>query len=285
MTSLYNVNHQSDIHQSDDKKSSSTIDKPYNQPYCNITGVDELGKTCLFENFEYLGDLLVQVWHRSIIEKKLAYARERGDRQATGIYLAEVGETLCHLGHYSAAEVHFWQALIYIQDSLPYQYAIRLCVLGQVLLVQDRNSESYGIFQESFSGMKIGEKWGQGKALAGLSIATFKMGEREKGWEIIQQALLYHHEGHSHYFTHFSLAAYAYLLSQQGDPLAGIKIYAMLDEQKFIRESHWFKNLYRDPIYASALRDNPDEIKKAESIGKEMNLWKALEQIVQQSKM
>lgn len=93
-------------------------------------------------------------------EKKLAYARERGDRQATGIYLAEVGETLCHLGHYSAAEVHFWQALIYIQDGLPYQYAIRLCVLGQVLLVQDRNSESYGIFQESFSGMKIGEKWG-----------------------------------------------------------------------------------------------------------------------------
>lgn len=111
------------------------------------------------------------------------------------------------------------------------------------------------------------------------------MGEREKGWEIIQQALLYHHEGHSHYFTHFSLAAYAYLLSQQGDPLAGIKIYAMLDEQKFIRESHWFKNLYRDPIYASALRDNPDEIKKAESIGKDMNLWKTLEQIVQQSKM
>lgn len=98
-------------------------------------------------------------------EKKLAYARERGDRQATGIYLAEVGETLCHLGHYSAAEVHFWQALIYIQDGLPYQYAIRLCVLGQVLLVQDRNSESYGIFQESFSGMKIGEKWGRVKRL------------------------------------------------------------------------------------------------------------------------
>lgn len=62
MTSLYNVNHQSD-----DRKSSSTIDKPYGQSYCNITGVDELGKTCLFENFEYLGDLLVQVWHRSII--------------------------------------------------------------------------------------------------------------------------------------------------------------------------------------------------------------------------
>ncbi len=58
----------------------------------------------------------------------------------------------------------------------------------------------------------------------------------------------------------------------------------MSDEQKFVSGSRWFKNLYRDPIYASALRENPDEITKAESIGKEMNLWKTLEQIVQQSK-
>jgi DNA-binding SARP family transcriptional activator/predicted ATPase len=220
-----------------------------------------------------------------IREKKLAYARERGDRQATGIYLAEVGEALCHLGDYPFAESHFREALIHIKSGTPYQYAFRLCGLGEVLLVQDQITESYVVFQESITGMKIGEKWGQGKALAGLSMVALKMGKREEAWEFIQQALQYHYNGHTHYFTHFSLAAYAYLLSQQGDPLAGIKIYAMLNEQKFIRDSLWFKNLYRDPIYASALRDNPDEIKKAESIGKEMNLWKTLEQIVQQSKM
>ena len=188
------------------------------------------------------------------------------------------------MGNYSDAEVRYKQALIYIQDGTPYQYAIRLCGLGELLLAQDQISESQEIFQQSIIGMKIGEKWGEGKALAGLSVAAFKMGEREKSREIIHQALRKHHESHSHYFTHFSLAAYAYLLSQQGDPLTGIKIYAMMNEQKFIHDSQWFKKLYRDPIYASALRDTPDEIHKVELIGKQMNLWKTLEQIVLQSK-
>jgi predicted ATPase/DNA-binding SARP family transcriptional activator len=218
-------------------------------------------------------------------EKKLAYARERGDRQTTGIYLSEVGETLCHLGHYPAAEDHFKQALIYIKYGTPYQYAYRLCGLGEVLLVQGKIDESQVIFQESINRMKIGEKWGQGKALAGLGIATFKMGDREKSREIIQQALQYHYDGHSHYFTHFSLGAYAYLLSQQGDSLTGIKIYAMLEGQKFVRDSRWFKDLYRDPIYALAIKDNPNDMTASESGGKEINLWRTLEQIVQQSKM
>ena len=218
-------------------------------------------------------------------EKKLAYARERGDRQNTGIYLAEVGETLCHLGNYPAAENHFKEALIHIKGGTPYQYAYRLCGLGEVLLVQGQISESQEIFQESINGMKIGEKWGQGKVLAGLSVATFKMGEREKAWEIIQQALQYHHDGHSHYFTHFSLGAYAYLLSQHGDLLTGIEIYAMLEQQKFVRESRWFNDLYRDPIHASAMKNNPNDMTTSESVGKEMKLWKTLEQIIQQVKM
>ncbi|MCJ7696199.1 MAG: tetratricopeptide repeat protein, partial [Anaerolineaceae bacterium] len=218
-------------------------------------------------------------------EKKLAYAQERGDRQTTGITLSEVGETLCHLGNYPAAEDHFREALIHIKGGTPYQYAYRLCGLGEVLLVQGKIAESQDMVQESINGMKIGEKWGQGRALAGLSIATFKMGDREKAWEIIGQALQYHHDVHSHYFTHFSRGAYAYLLSQHGDSLTGIEIYFMLEQQKFVCDSRWFNDLYRDPIYAMAMKDNPNDMSASESAGKEMNLWKTLEQIVQQVKM
>jgi len=218
-------------------------------------------------------------------EKKLAYAQERGDRQTTGIYLSEVGETLCHLGNFPAAEDHFREALIHIKGGTPYQYAYRLCGLGEVLLVQGKIAESQDIFQESINGMKIGEKWGQGKALAGLSIATFKMGDREKAWEKIQQALQYHHDGHSHYFTYFSLGAYAYLLSQHGDSLTGIEIYSMLEQQKFVCDSRWFNHLYRDPIYALAMKDYPNDMTTSDSVGKEMELWKTLEQIIQQAKM
>jgi tetratricopeptide (TPR) repeat protein len=218
-------------------------------------------------------------------EKKLAYARERGDRQTTGIYLGEIGETLCHLGNYPTAEDHFRAALIQIKGGTPYQYAFRLCGFGEVLLAQDRVSESYDVFKESIAGMKIGEKWGQGKALAGLSIAAFKIGKQEKAWEFIQQALQYHYVGHTHYFTHFSLVVYACLLSLTGDPLRGIEIYSMLEQQNFVRSSHWFNDLYRKPIYATAMEKKPGEIKHAESIGKEMNLWKALEQIVRQAKV
>jgi predicted ATPase len=218
-------------------------------------------------------------------EKKLAYAQERGDRQTTGIYLAEIGETLTHLGHYHAAGDRFRGALVNIQGGIPYQYAFRLCCFGELLLVQDQIAESYDAFQESIDGMKIGEKWGLGRTLAGLSIAFFKMGEREKAWEIIQQALQYHHESHTHYFTHFSLGAYAYLLSQHGDSLAGIEIFSMLEQQVFVRASQWFNDLYRKPIYALAMKVDPREIAKAESNGKELNIWKALEQIIQKGIM
>ena len=151
--------------------------------------------------------------------------------------------------------------------------------------MQGRISESQEIFQESIDGMNIGEKWGQGKVLAGLSIATFKMGDQEKALEIILQALQYHYDSRSHYFTHFSLGAYAYLLSQLGDPLTGIEIFAMLEQQKIVHDSHWFNDLYRKPIYAAAIENNPDEITKAEAIGKDMNLWKTLEQIIQRIKI
>jgi tetratricopeptide (TPR) repeat protein len=218
-------------------------------------------------------------------EKKLAYARERGDRQAIGIYLAEVGETFCHLGNYPTAENHFREALIHIKGGTPYQYAYRLCGLGEILLVQGQIAESRDIFQESINGMKIGEKWGQGKALAGLSMAAFKIGDREKAWENIQQALQYHYNGHTHYFTHFSLATYACLLSRIGDPLNGIEIYSMLEQQNFVRDSRWFNDLYREQIYAVAIEKNLDKIKKAETVGKEMNLWRTLEKIIQRTKV
>lgn len=218
-------------------------------------------------------------------EKKLAYARERGDRQTTGIYLAEIGETLCHLGNFPAAEESFREALIHIKSGTPYQYAYRLCGLGEVLLVQDRISESYDVFQESIAGMKIGEKWGQGKALAGLSVAAFKVGKLEKAWKLIQQALQHHHEGHTHYFSYFSLGAYAYLLSQRGDIRTAIEIYALLDQQNFVRDSRWFNDLYQKSIYAMAMEECLNEIAKSESTGKKMDLWKTLEQIIQQVKI
>jgi DNA-binding SARP family transcriptional activator/predicted ATPase len=218
-------------------------------------------------------------------EKKLAFARERGDRRASGIYLAEVGENLCHLGHYPSAGDHYREALNHVKGGTLYQYAYRLCGLGEVLLAQDQIAESHDVFQESIYGMKIGEKWGQGKALAGLSVATFKMGDRERAWGIIQQALQHHYEGHTHYFVYFSLAAYAFLLSQHHDSLTAIEMFAMLERQKFVRASQWFNDVYRKPIYAVAMKDNPDQIATAESIGKERNLWKTLEQIFQQAEM
>lgn len=104
-------------------------------------------------------------------------------------------------------------------------------------------------------------------------------------YNIIQRALQYHHDGHSHYFAHFSLGAHAYLLSQHGASLTGIEIYSMLEQQKFVRDSRWFNDLYRDPICALAKKDNPNDMTTSESVGKDMKLWKTLEQIIQQANM
>ena len=58
-----------------------------------------------------------------------------------------------------------------------------------------------------------------------------------------------------------------------------------MEQQKFVRDSRWFNDLYRDPIYALALKDNPNDMTTSESVDKEMKLWKTLEQIIQQVKM
>jgi hypothetical protein len=59
----------------------------------------------------------------------------------------------------------------------------------------------------------------------------------------------------------------------------------MLEQQRFVRDSGWFSDLYRKPIYAVAMKDNPDKVTTAEAIGKERNLWRTLEQICQQAEM
>ncbi len=212
-------------------------------------------------------------------EKKLDYARERVDRQGIGIYLAEVGETLGHLGRYSAAKLYYQEALQNLKSGNPYQYAFRLTGFGEVLLALGHILESRNVFQESIKGMKIGEQWGLGRALAGLGAATLLMGDREKARETIHQAVQYHFEGHTHYFTHFSLAAYAYLHALSGNSLKGIEQYATLEKQNFCRNSCWFNDLYRKPIYTLARKETPDLIALSEARGQERNLWQTLEQI------
>jgi DNA-binding SARP family transcriptional activator/predicted ATPase len=218
-------------------------------------------------------------------EKKLTFARDRGDRRTSGNYLAEIAECRCHLGHYASAGDSYREALSHVKSGTLFQYAYRLCGLGEVLLVQGKIAESLDVFQESIHCMKIGERWGQGKALAGLSVATVKLGDCERARDIIVQALRCHYESHTHYFVHFSLAAYAYLLSQHHNSLTAIEIYTMLEQQEFVRASHWFNDLYRKPIYGAALTANPDEIATAESIGKKRNLWRTLGRTLQQAEM
>lgn len=212
--------------------------------------------------------------------KKLAYAQERGDRQTSGIYLAEIGEVLSHLGDYLAAEEQAMESLTRIKEGVAYQYAFRLCCLGEVLLAQGRHAECLEIFRESIAGMKIGEKWGQGRALAGLSIATFKTGDPEEAWKLVFQALRLHFDSKTHYFSHFSLGAYAYLLSHRGDALGAIEVYAMLSRQKFVRDSAWFRDLYCKPIYAMAVRHKPEEISSVENTGQHKDLWRTIDQVL-----
>jgi tetratricopeptide (TPR) repeat protein len=215
-------------------------------------------------------------------EKKLAYARERGDHQIAGIYLSEVGETLGHLGDYPTAEARYREALTYLEKGTDYQYALRLCGLGEVLLVQGKAEEAYAIFKQSVLGMRIGEPWGLGKTLAGLSVATSMRGDPETAWITILQALEKHLEMHTFYFAHYSLAAYAFLLSQRGDVLSGIEIYTLLARQKFVHNSCWFDDLYCKEVYACGNVLHAEDISAAEARGKDLDLWETVDRLIRE---
>ena len=85
---------------------------------------------------------------------------------------------------------------------------------------------------------------------------------------------------HTFYFAHYSLAAYAFLLSQYNEVLSGIEIYNLLAEQQFVRNSQWFKDLYRTSIYQHAKDLPKDQILAAEAKGKDLDFWETMGKII-----
>jgi tetratricopeptide (TPR) repeat protein len=214
-------------------------------------------------------------------EKKLAYAQERGDLQVTGIYLSEIGETLAHLGDYDGAEVRFREALALLKKRTDYQYGFRLCGLAENLLAKGQIDEAHSLFQQSVSRMHTGELWGFGRGLAGLSMTTFLTGDSEAAWKVVRQALEIHLEMRTFYFAHFSLSAYAYLLSQHDEALFGVEIYNLVAQQKFVNQSLWFADLYQKPIHASVRKLPKGDISKAEAKGKNLDFWHTVGKIIE----
>jgi DNA-binding SARP family transcriptional activator/predicted ATPase len=217
---------------------------------------------------------------RTLREKKLAYAQERCDHQIMGIYLSEIGETLAHLGDYDGAETRFRAALPILKDGTGYQYALRICGLGEVLLAKGQAENALSLFDESVNRMQTGEPWGLGKALAGLGVSTFLTGDPDAACGFVQQALEIHLEMRTFYFAHYSLAAYAFLLSQRNKVLSGIEIYNLLAEQQFVLNSLWFNDIYRSAIYQRAKGLPKDEILAAESKGKDLDFYDKLVELV-----
>ena len=75
------------------------------------------------------------------------------------------------------------------------------------------------------------------------------------------------------------MAAYAYLLSQRDDVFSGAAIYHSLTRQKFVRESHWFNDLYGKKISESMAQFGDERRLGVEAAGEAFGLWEVFQMI------
>jgi tetratricopeptide (TPR) repeat protein len=186
-------------------------------------------------------------------QKRLVMAKELGDRRMIGYTQAEVGETLCHLGHYSQAEAELRNGLAMLKTGFPYEHALWQQHLANVLLVRGQYEEAYELCRSSLDFFRsIGEKGWASTTLASLSHAEFALGRRAEAWEHTCESL--HLLNEIHLFAFFiprSLAILAVLYIDQGKLELAHELQTQISLQSFWKNSHWYADLYGNPVKAT----------------------------------
>lgn len=190
-----------------------------------------------------------------IRQKRLAMAKELGDQRMIGYTRAELGETLCHLGHYAQAETELRSGLATLKSGHSYEHALWQQHLANVLLARSQYEEAYELCRSSLDFFRaIGEKGWASTTLASLSHAEFALSKRAEAWEHASEALRLLDEIHLFaFFIPRALAILALLSIDRGKLELAHELQIQISFQPFWENSHWYADLYGNPVEAATV--------------------------------
>jgi len=212
---------------------------------------DPISQSLLLDSFNTVMNIRGQFSELlTIRQKKLAVAKVLGDQRMIGYAQAEVGETLCHLGNYEQAEINLRNGVATLKESHPYEHALWQQHLANVLLARGRYNEAYELCQSSLVFFRsVGEMGWESTTLASLGHAEFSLGKSVEAWKHALESL--HLLAEIHAFSFFiprSLAMLALLYVDRGNNDMAIELQAQISLQPFWANSHWYADLYGNPV-------------------------------------
>jgi len=183
---------------------------------------------------------------KALKQREFALVQDIGDVRLIGITLAEIGETLCHMGKYLEAEEYIRRGMALVKDRSMGEYALRHRYLGDALVGQGKYSEAREAYQVSYHFFEsINEKGWSLTALTGLSRAELALGKQADAWRSIRQALQLYRELHLYtFFVYLTLAQVALLLADRGEATRAVALYRIVNQQEYLAQSHWFAEVF-----------------------------------------
>ena len=221
-----------------------------------------------------------------IRQKKLAMAKELGDRRMIGYAQAEVGEILCHLGNYEQAEIDLRNGIFLLKSGHPYEYALWQQHLANVLLARGRYQEAHELCQSSLDFFRsIGEKGWASTTLASLSHAEFALGKCVDAWNHTIESLQLLNEIHSFaFFIPRTLAILALLYIDQGKIELAHKLQTQISLQPFWSNSRWYADLYGNPVKAAIVGVVTEDQTAAYLSRSAHDLWETVKMLIEEIK-
>lgn len=175
-------------------------------------------------------------------QQEIKIVQNIGDRRLIGITHCEIGEVLCHLGHYREAEDQIRIGMALVKDRSEVEYALRHRYLGDVLLAQGKYAEAREAYGFSFRFFEsVDEKGWMLTALTGLSLVEYALGNRSGAWQYALKALQFYSEIQLYtFFVFLTVGVVSLLLADRGAVVRAQELYRLVSQQGYLGQSRWF---------------------------------------------
>jgi len=205
----------------------------------------------------------------TVIEENLPIFEHLGRRLSLAHYSTVLGRNQMHRGDYAQARAYAGRGVELARESgANRQIAIGLSVLGGVSLAEGDEGKAQQLLQESVA---LYQQLGQGQelswSLAALGIVEQRLGNQERAVQHLVVALQAVADIRAFKAMALILPAAALVLAGRGEHARALEIAALAARYPVVANSHWFAEVWRQPLDALAAELPAETVAAAESRG------------------
>jgi hypothetical protein len=137
-------------------------------------------------------------------------------------------------------------------------------------------TEAGALLQECVTlSSEVQERRYQGTAAACLALVARALGQDERAWEHLREALRTALDIRYHHPLVFALSAVSLLLADAGQVQRAVELYALASQSPFVANSPWFEDVVGQHIQAAAAVLPPETAAADRERGRQRDLWAA----------